>query len=424
VLFDSIHRTAGSESKIPGLPPGSRAVMTVDSSVKVPGSFLDLLGRPPRESACECERSNAMQLGPVLSLLTGPVLNDAIRDPANRIAKIVAAEKDDARVVEEVYLAILSRKPNTKEIAVGIEALRGNEAEFARLSTERKKREDAVAAYEKQLPQIVARFEETATRIPTWTPIEPTAMKSVGKAVFTKGKDLSILVSGPNVTPETYTITFESKMAAITGLRLEVLPDKTLPAQGPGRAPNGNFVLNELKLDFVQHGAKDKSKPVKLIRPQATFAQDTFPIANAVDNNPETGWAISPQFGKPQVAVFELQGKVGSTEGTVFTVSMVQKFGQSHSIGKFRISVTNSKPPVQLQGTVPENIATIVDIPKDKRTPAEQAALIGYVRSLDQELARLQRAVNDYPVPPSPRVLGAQDLTWALMNSPAFLFNH
>ena len=31
---------------------------------------------------------------------------------------------------------------------------------------------------------------------------------------------------------------------------------------------------------------------------------------------------------------------------------------------------------------------------------------------------------NDFIVPASPRALGAQDLAWALMNSPAFLFNH
>src|SRR5262249_17327781 len=54
VLYDAIHRATGSVSKLPGLPPGSRAAQMIDSSVPVPGGFLELFGRPPRESSCEC----------------------------------------------------------------------------------------------------------------------------------------------------------------------------------------------------------------------------------------------------------------------------------------------------------------------------------------------------------------------------------
>jgi hypothetical protein len=424
VLFDAIYRTTGSKSNIPGLPPGARASQTVDSSVKVPGGFLELLGRPPRESACECERSSGMQLGPVLSLLTGPVLNDAVRDPNNRIARIVLAEKDDARVVEELYLAILSRRPSEREIALGVKSLQGNEDDFARLQVEHKNRAAALSTYLEQMPQILARFEESAARRPDWIPLDPISMKSTGKAIFTKQKDLSILVSGPNPSPETYSLVFHTKLTGLTGLRLEVLSDKSLPGMGPGRAQNGNFVLNELKLTYNKEGSKDKAKLIKLIRPQATFSQAGFSIANAVDNNPATGWSVANQFGKSHVAVFELNGKVGAADGSVLTLTMLQQFGMEHTIGKFRVSVTSTKPPVQLQGTVPEDITRILDMPRDKRTPQQQDTLVKYVQSIDQELARLQRQVSDFPVPASARVLGAQDLTWALLNSPAFLFNH
>ena len=44
------------------------------------------------------------------------------------------------------------------------------------------------------------------------------------------------------------TISAETDLTGITGLRLEVLTDSRLPNNGPGRATDGNFVLNELEL--------------------------------------------------------------------------------------------------------------------------------------------------------------------------------
>src|SRR5260370_23976274 len=117
MLYDAIHRSTGSMSRLPGLEPGARAASLLDSNAQVDGAFLDLFGKPPRESACECERTNAaMMLGPVLNLVNGPVIADALKDPANRIAKLLATEKDDTKVVEELYLATLCRLPTQKEI--------------------------------------------------------------------------------------------------------------------------------------------------------------------------------------------------------------------------------------------------------------------------------------------------------------------
>ena len=115
VLFDSIHKATGSLSRLPGLPVGARAAQLVDSNVNLPGGFLELFNKPVRESSCECERSSGLNLGPILAMVNGPIVGDAIKDPSNRINKLVLVEKDDGRVVEEIYLAVLNRLPTAKE---------------------------------------------------------------------------------------------------------------------------------------------------------------------------------------------------------------------------------------------------------------------------------------------------------------------
>ena len=63
VLYDAIHRATGTVSKFPGYPDGTRAAQLADIGTNMGGGFLQTFGRPPRESACECERTGGMALG-------------------------------------------------------------------------------------------------------------------------------------------------------------------------------------------------------------------------------------------------------------------------------------------------------------------------------------------------------------------------
>ena len=514
VLYDAVHQVVGSVSNIPGVPPGTRAAELPDSGIDLPTGFLGEFGRPVRESACECERSGGLQLGPVMALVNGKTIAGAINDPKNDLAKLVATEKNDTKLVTELFLRILNRKPTPAEVgrcldalkapaddhAELVNAMKAREAEVAVLRAEQeterakaiatakaelaahetkiapaiaaaeKARADKIAAaqaalkaFDAKIPAKLVALEKAHGNGPEWVTLSAKNFKAASGTTFAPQGDGSVFVDGKN-GKGTYTFTAETDLTGITGFRLEVLADDRLPAKGPGRAKNGNFVLNQFAVTAKSKADPKQAGPVPFSNGRADFSQQGFSAKETVDGttNSRKGWAVSASFGQTHWAVFDVKKPVGYDGGTILSFALMQNFDDTHQIGRFRVSVTTAKPPLPV-GLAPEYEAAL-QTPAAKRTKAQAAILDKHVKATDKEYATLQAAVTEAskPVPTDPklielqaaladasqpipedailaqlkqdveysekqsvnvRLVGTQDIAWALINSPSFLFN-
>src|SRR5205823_454779 len=71
-LLDAINLATGTTSTFKDLPVGTKAAHLPDAAANDADGFLDLFGRPARESPCECERSSTVSLGQAMALINGP----------------------------------------------------------------------------------------------------------------------------------------------------------------------------------------------------------------------------------------------------------------------------------------------------------------------------------------------------------------
>ncbi len=117
-LYDAIIIATGAKLDIPGVPVGFRATQLPDPQIDV--SFLDMFGRAPRESPCECERSKEVSLAQTLNLINGPTVSNAIIHPQGLIARLAEQNADSKQYVENVYMSVVCRRPTEQELQTGI----------------------------------------------------------------------------------------------------------------------------------------------------------------------------------------------------------------------------------------------------------------------------------------------------------------
>ncbi|MCG6157351.1 PSD1 and planctomycete cytochrome C domain-containing protein [Rubinisphaera margarita] len=215
-----------------------------------------------------------------------------------------------------------------------------------------------------------------------WMVLVPEEYISQGKADLQVLPDLSILASGTNPSREVYEVVATIANGPKKSVRLEGLIHESLTAGGAGRSQNSNVVLSEFEL-YVSEGTTPgewRRVPIDAARADHEQSNGDFKIANAIDGEPGTGWAIEGfKLRENRTAEFVAAEPFGANEP--FRVKIVLRHESpyaQHQFGRVRLSIADFDP---IARNVPDGIRKILLTETDKRTPAQTAELQKHFRA-------------------------------------------
>jgi hypothetical protein len=221
-----------------------------------------------------------------------------------------------------------------------------------------------------------------------WRVARPTAVRTTMPHLVVR-PDGSILASGDATKSEVYTLELGGPAAAVRAIRLEVLPDESLPGHGPGLAwyegPKGDFFLSEFE---VAAGGRR----IGIARATESFAGKAFAggtgtAAATIDGEMSSGWTTNGEQGRPHAAVYVLAEPVPAGTPLVLTLRFERHY--ACGLGCFRISLADAER-AEARGHEAAVEAALAK-PAAARSEAEQGAVFrGFLASAPELAAAVK----------------------------------
>jgi hypothetical protein len=240
-----------------------------------------------------------------------------------------------------------------------------------------------------------------------WMPLAPRHATATGGVALTAAQDGSVIASGANPGETIYTIDAVTPLPRITAIRLEALPDPSLPKGGPGRDIYGNFQMNGFeiessgKLQIAAIRADDAAGGASV----ETFFPKTLPRGAHAPK----GWQIDAsreEPRRPRQIVFTLDQPLVAPAGAGLTIRLKHEAAAvGQAIGRFRLSATSSATPERIV-QIPARLRPILGIPAAQRTEQQQKDLAAFYRTIAPSLkpardriAELQKQLRALGIP-------------------------
>jgi len=274
----------------------------------------------------------------------------------------------------------------------------GERAKLERLEAEVEARRDELRAAAEARPGDAWERALAAQPVVEFETLEAVEAEAAnGTGVLIQGNDFSVIAStaaGPRPPRDTYRVRYRSLRPGLRALRLEAMTFDELPAGGPGRGPEGAFVVSELEL-LDSSGRRVPLRGASASTPEAPG----FSAAAAIDGDTGSGgWALEAADAESHRLVVELADPAAVAEETELTLLLHQNAGQGRTLGRFRLAGSAEAGAVRAQRGPPPSaeLVSIAALDPGDRTEEQAESLAGFRArhdpALEPERARLRAA--------------------------------
>ena len=270
------------------------------------------------------------------------------------------------------------------------------------LNVANRRKDKFLKKLELDLDSWITDLVATSDKAPKTHILDITRFESEGVTdSFEKLDDGSVLLVG-GAPPDTdvYTVHADAAPSGIRKIRLDVLQHESLPGEGPGRGDpkRRNFVLNEFSAELkalksvngqlAEHGA---GRGLAFTSAKASFSQKNWDVSGALKTSQKSGWAISPQFDRDHWAEFTLAEPLDIPENSELVFKLVQKWGNSRSIGRLRLSaITGSGDGL----SIPDDVVKMARKDPASWTKRERVKLIEFRAKRSEQHSRLVSEIS------------------------------
>ena len=231
-----------------------------------------------------------------------------------------------------------------------------------------------------------ARSDSQAVVDRLWQTAKPASAKAESQAPLIIESDQTIRAEVDRPPTDIYQVDLELAPGQYKLLKLDALMAKAKESDAGPRlglnATDPNFVINDLQVILKKRvGDGIVETKVSLQPLKASFEQSGWPLKGAVDDDPKTGWAISPKQQQSHWGIFEFSEEIQISETTTLAMRIVQSFGGHLMLHRFRVSIAQ-----------PTQEALVVDDVESVKS------LAGKVQAFDKQIQVLKDAVPKLPV--------------------------